>query len=86
MPRPSTSTFEDSSYATGRGYLTMNADGTGLYFGVHGIVRVYRDRVSTHLITPHAGLTHSRYWRRPWGDRTISRLAREFLVDVGRRT
>lgn len=82
----STTDFDDSSWRVGRGYLTMYEDGTGFFSGSLGMVRVYRDRKSTHLVTPHCGLMHSRYWRRRWGDKTISRLAKEFLTDVARRT
>jgi hypothetical protein len=85
MPPVRQGDFEDCSYRTGRGYLSMQSDGTGLFFG-GAIVRIYRDRKSTHMVMPHAGLTHSRYWKRPWGDRTISRLARQFILDVGNRT
>lgn len=77
--------FQDDHWAASVS-LTMRADGTGIWYGPTGMARVYRDDSSTTLATVHCGQTHTRSWDRRWEDRTIHRLARQFLADVGRRT
>lgn len=90
MRRISTKDFTEERYAMSRGYLSMQNGKEGFrrgqYHHPQGIVQVYEtitfrgERTSLYLT--RNGLAISREWQTAWGDRTISRLAREFIEEV----
>lgn len=88
--------FEQAEWACGRPYLSA-----GLWQGERhkyrmptyrhdlGVVEIYEQTgpyPMTNMRFRRAGRDHCRTWRTTWGDRTLSRLAREFLEDVCRST
>lgn len=84
MPRV---TLEDFSvYSSGKTpYLMLNKHGnwwSGWYYHPRGIVAVYREGGYTRLSLSDGCRVCHRSWARYWGDRTISRLAREFIRDL----
>jgi hypothetical protein len=90
MSRISTQDFTEERFAMSRGYLSMQSgkDGfrRGQYHHPEGIVQVYESITfrgeRTSLYLTRNGLAVSRNWQTAWGDRTISRLAREFIEDI----
>lgn len=81
--------FKQVDYALGRPFLAaMYTDGqgrNGLYASPQGYVRIFESRgrhSSTFMLLIHDGRTFSRNWNTTWGDRTLARLAREFVEDV----
>jgi len=77
--------FESYDHAVYPGLaLTRNDYGytTGAYVHPLGIVRVVRFSTVTSLYLVRAKREYQRRWERYWGDKTISRLAREFLEDM----
>jgi hypothetical protein len=77
-------------FSVGNGFLRMfkvgEASGaiwwTGEFLHPSGIVIVYRQEGYTRLDLMAAGRCHSRGWQKSYGDRTITRLAREFIADM----
>lgn len=88
--RISTRDFTEERFALSRGYLSMqqgkNGFRRGQYHHPEGIVQVYESDTfrgtRTSLYMTRNGLAVSRNWQTLWGDRTISRLAREFIEDI----
>lgn len=90
MGRISTRDYEEGRYSFRRGYLTMQRAGEcfrrGQYHHPEGIVEVFEslsvrgERTSLYLT--RNGLSISRTWQAAWGDKTIARLAREFMEDI----
>jgi hypothetical protein len=86
----STADFSASSWSVGRGYLRLHRHGDlssgyywmGEYIHPRGVVTVYRQDNFTRMDLLVGGRLCSRSWARRWGDKTISRLAREFVEDV----
>lgn len=89
MKRIRLSDFEQADYALARPHLAaMYRDGegrTGIFASMHGYVRIYESvgrHRSTFMIFIHEGRTFSRDWKAVWGDKTLARLAREFVDEV----
>lgn len=79
----------DYGYANRDGALSLYVNGTepntwqsGVFYHPNGIVEVYREAKITRLAFAHAERVFHRTWLRSWGDRSIYRLAREFVADV----
>jgi hypothetical protein len=89
MSKVTTADFEVWSYAVTRGWLRLRRNGgpeayywTGEYVRPGGVVDVYRQYNLTRLELLVDGRMCVRTWRRYWGNKTISRLAREFIEDL----
>jgi hypothetical protein len=82
--------FTDWSYAERRGFLRMHSHGNenigfyqmGEFMHPNGIVTVYCQEDFTRLDFMHGDRLHTRQWERRWGDRTIPKLARQFVSDI----
>jgi hypothetical protein len=82
--------YEDYSFGQSQGYFSAGPwVGEGFrescYRSPHGIVEIYeqlgkRPIVSMRFI--HQGQCRMRRWDTSWGDKTIARLAREFVESV----
>lgn len=81
----------DYSYGERRGFLRMHGTQgnercgyweNGEFMHPNGIVSVYRDTKFTRFDFMFGDRMHTRQWERAWGDRTIPRLAREFVNDI----
>lgn len=87
-----TTQFSNQSYSERRGFLRMHSYGTSLsgqydlgdFMDPRGIVSVYRqcDPDFLRLDFMHGGRFYSRQWEEYFGDRTIPRLARQFITDI----
>lgn len=55
---------------------------TGDFLDPRGVVRVYRQKDFVRIDVVLNGTAHCRTWKRFWGDRTISRLARAFVTET----
>jgi hypothetical protein len=57
-----------------------------LFRSFHGLVDVFESRHERWPVTVleflHDGISYSRRWKRLFGDKTIARLAREFVEEV----
>ncbi len=85
------SNFVDDKFSVGKGLLRLTEirDGhdpwqVGEFLDPRGIVTVYRQTrfPLTRIDFMHNGKVYCRSWDRYCGDRTIRRLAREFISDV----
>lgn len=86
--------YDQYDWAVSRGYLSMgNWQGEqksyrqGVFRHPIGLVEVYEQIGSCSYVSlrfRHAGRDHCRSWKTSWGDKTIARLAREFVGDVVR--
>lgn len=82
--------FYDYSYAERRGFLRMHSHGDdrigyyqmGEFMHPDGIVTVYCQEDFTRLDFMHGDRMFNRQWERRWGDRTIPKLARQFVQDI----
>jgi hypothetical protein len=82
--------FEDTSYKVGRSYLcSMKGEGgwrEGIFNHPLGLVRVFESMTPQHQATSmyfhHLGRSHHRRWAKVWGEKTLARLAREFVEHV----
>lgn len=83
--------FEEDRYKVSRSYLSMNERGAGGWREGHfqhpeGLVRVFEARIPRFAMTSmffiRQGHSHQRRWNTVWGDKTLARLAREFVEDV----
>lgn len=83
--------FTTTSYKVTRSYLSMkNPEDGGWREGVfhHGLtlVRIFEARTSRSqdmsMTLNHEGRIYHRRWKGVFGDKTIARLAREFVEDV----
>lgn len=84
--------FDQHDWSTGRSYLSMGcwqgdnkSYRQGVYRSPVGLVEVYEqvgDRGHTSLRLMHAGRDYCRSWKTVWGDKTIARLAREFVEEI----
>jgi hypothetical protein len=80
----------DWSWSVGAGSLTLTKHGsaspgwywTGEFLHPSGFVRVYRQKDLTRIDFITDGRGYSRSWQKDWGDRTINRLAREFVAEI----
>lgn len=84
--------FKDQIWKLSRSYLSAGSwEGVNsthrksCYRSPHGIVEIYEYRsckpsVSMRFI--HEGNEHMRRWETRWGDKTLARLAREFVEEV----
>lgn len=79
------------SFAERRGFLRMHSvQGSekigfwqmGEFMHPNGIVSVYCQEDFTRLDFMHGDRMHTRQWERRWGDRTIPKLARQFVADI----
>lgn len=84
-----TSDFKSCDYAVGRSYLAMYPDGcggSGVFTSPRGYARVFKSITPRHqssfIVFIHAGRSYSRSWNAAWGDKTLARLAREFIAEV----
>lgn len=91
MPRLTMQDYEENVFTVSRSYLSMhNREAGGWREGVfnhpQGLVRVFEANTPRHRATSmffvHNGFSHHRKWETTWGDRTIARLAREFVEEV----
>lgn len=88
--RVTTADYSVYSSRSARGYLMLHRHGgpehgyywTGAFMHPRGIVQVYRQHDYTRLSFADGLRVCHRSWERYWGDRTISRLAREFIQDL----
>lgn len=92
MTRVRMEDFEQHEWNVGRNYLSVGSwEGSNrlyresTYRHEHGLVEVYESlgRFSlTSLRFRYRGRDHIRNWPTTWGDKTLARLAREFVESV----
>jgi len=83
--------FKDNTLVVGRGTLRLNQHGDseanryfmGDYMSPLGFVSVYMQDDYTRLDAIHVGRLFMRSWDRSFSTRTIPKLARQLLKDVG---
>jgi hypothetical protein len=92
MSRVRTTDFTEYEFGSGRSYLSMGCwqgpDRTyrqGLFRAAPGLIEIY-EQTGAHPMTNmrfrHAGRDYGRCWRTVWGEKTLARLAREFMEEV----
>ena len=90
MPRVRLKDFEDYEWSFGRPYLSLgqwteHGSRESHYHHPMGLVEV-SEWPGRNFITAmrfiHGGFSHNRRWETSWGDKTLARLAREFIEDV----
>lgn len=92
MTRVTMHDFQDSSWNHSRGYLStgswLGQNGSyreSSYRSNHGVVEIY-EQIGRHEIVSmrfiHDGREHMRRWDTSWGDKTLARLAREFVETI----
>jgi hypothetical protein len=83
--------YTEGSWGSGPAYLAK-----GLWQGENGsyrqstyrhplgVVEIYEQnrREMTNLRFRHEGRDYWRHWDKLWGDKTVARLAREFIEDI----
>lgn len=84
--------FDEGSWAAGRPYLVGNhwqgenrSYRQPLYRHAEGVVEIYEQTGSnplTNMRFRYGGRDYYRTWRTTWGDKTLARLAREFIESV----
>jgi len=84
--------YEDYSFGQSQGYFSAGSwqgkNGTyreSAYCSPHGIVEIY-EQIGDHPLVSmrfiHQGRSWMRRWDTSWGDKTLARLAREFVESV----
>jgi hypothetical protein len=89
MPRVTMRDFEDWGWKVSSSYLSMGrTEGSqreGVYMHPECIFRVfeiYGNRPITSMFFILDGHSYHRRWETIWGDKTLARLAREFIEEV----
>lgn len=86
--------FVESAYKVSRSYLSIKRDVGGWREGIFhhrlAVVRVFEARTprlqQMSMTFNHEGRSYHRRWDGVFGDKTIARLAREFVEDVCQST
>lgn len=91
MNKITTQDFEENVYTVSRSYLSMSNPEVGGWREGHfhhpeGLVRVFEAKSPrlnvTSMFFIHQGFSHQRRWETIWGQKTLARLAREFVEEV----
>lgn len=76
-----TTKHTDDRLSPGRGYVILYS-GVGRYIGPEGMIFIMRSNHSVRMDYAYGGKQYMRSWRHWFGDRTLPRLARQFIQDV----
>lgn len=86
-----TTDFTEGNWALSRSYLSTGPweEGNGSYRQSvfrhpRGLVEIYEQngREMTNMRLRHGAREYWRHWDKLWGEKTVARLAREFIEDV----